>query len=89
MKSTDWDNQTLRPFTQKRIKKDLQSLVETDPLPGIIVIPNDNDLTRLKAMIMGPKDTPYCGGFFRFTIRCPPDYPIRYSFQLQYAITNT
>ncbi|WAR04213.1 UBE2Z-like protein [Mya arenaria] len=31
----------------------------------------------LHALITGPFDTPYEGGFFYFLIRCPPDYPIR------------
>ena len=32
---------------------------------------------QLHALITGPFDTPYEGGFFYFIIRCPPDYPIR------------
>jgi len=32
---------------------------------------------QLHALIIGPFDTPYEGGFFYFYIRCPPDYPIR------------
>ena len=33
-------------------------------------------LSQLHALITGPFDTPYEGGFFYFFIRCPPDYPI-------------
>ena len=32
---------------------------------------------QIHALITGPFDTPYEGGFFLFVIRCPPDYPIR------------
>ncbi len=32
---------------------------------------------QIHALITGPFDTPYEGGFFYFLIRCPPDYPIR------------
>lgn len=32
---------------------------------------------QIHALITGPFDTPYEGGFFYFVIRCPPDYPIR------------
>lgn len=32
---------------------------------------------QLHALLTGPFDTPYEGGFFYFLIRCPPDYPIR------------
>lgn len=34
-------------------------------------------LPQIHALITGPFDTPYEGGFFYFLIRCPPDYPIR------------
>ena len=34
-------------------------------------------LAQIHALITGPFDTPYEGGFFYFMIRCPPDYPIR------------
>lgn len=35
------------------------------------------NLFQIHALITGPFDTPYEGGFFYFLIRCPPDYPIR------------
>lgn len=31
---------------------------------------------QLHAMITGPFDTPYEGGFFHFYIRFPPTYPL-------------
>lgn len=34
-------------------------------------------LFQIHALITGPFDTPYEGGFYYFLIRCPPDYPIR------------
>lgn len=33
-------------------------------------------LHQIHALITGPFDTPYEGGFFLFLFRCPPDYPI-------------
>lgn len=33
-------------------------------------------LLQIHALITGPFDTPYEGGFFLFLFRCPPDYPI-------------
>lgn len=59
-----------------RIKRDL-SQVFTDPLPGIFVVPDDDDLSRIHALITGPDDTPYEGGFFYFFLRVPPDYPLK------------
>ncbi|CAG2102191.1 unnamed protein product, partial [Medioppia subpectinata] len=76
LNSTDWDNESITGTTYLRIKKDLSSLIVTDPLPGIIAVPHESDITRIEALITGPFETPYCGGFFRFSIRCPPDYPI-------------
>jgi len=62
--------------TFMRIKKDLSSLIVTDPLPGIIAVPHESDISQIDALITGPFDTPYCGGFFLFRINCPHDYPI-------------
>ncbi|XP_028396198.1 ubiquitin-conjugating enzyme E2 Z-like isoform X2 [Dendronephthya gigantea] len=47
-----------------------------DPPPGMCVVADDQDVTKIHALITGPFDTPYEGGFFYFIIRCPPDYPI-------------
>ena len=33
-------------------------------------------LFQIHALVTGPFDTPYEGGFFYFYIRCPYDYPI-------------
>uniref|UniRef100_A0A5F9C9B1 Ubiquitin-conjugating enzyme E2 Z n=1 Tax=Oryctolagus cuniculus TaxID=9986 RepID=A0A5F9C9B1_RABIT len=33
-------------------------------------------ILQIHALITGPFDTPYEGGFFLFVFRCPPDYPI-------------
>lgn len=33
-------------------------------------------ILQIHALITGPFDTPYEGGFFLFLFRCPPDYPI-------------
>jgi ubiquitin-conjugating enzyme E2 Z len=38
-------------------------------------MPDENDLTILHALIIGPADTPYEGGIFEIFIRYPPTYP--------------
>ena len=48
-----------------------------DPPYGLFVVPDDNDITIVHALITGAFDTPYEGGFFYFILRCPPDYPLR------------
>ncbi|XP_023798489.1 ubiquitin-conjugating enzyme E2 Z [Cyanistes caeruleus] len=47
-----------------------------EPPPGMFVVPDPHDMTKIHALITGPFDTPYEGGFFLFLFRCPPDYPI-------------
>ncbi|VDP95133.1 unnamed protein product [Echinostoma caproni] len=59
-----------------RITKDLRTICN-DPAPGICVIPDNDDLTRVYALVTGPFDTPYEGGFFLFLVKFPPEYPLR------------
>lgn len=55
-------------------KRDFLSILD-DPMPGVFVMPDDADLTILNALIVGPADTPYEGGFFQLILRFPPNYP--------------
>ncbi|XP_013790027.1 ubiquitin-conjugating enzyme E2 Z-like [Limulus polyphemus] len=74
--SGDWDKETPSPQCLLRIKRDIMS-VYNEPPPGMFLVPDDKDMTKVHALITGPFDTPYEGGFFYFLIRCPPDYPIQ------------
>ncbi|XP_036391667.1 ubiquitin-conjugating enzyme E2 Z-like [Megalops cyprinoides] len=73
--STDWDNEKPSQQCILRIKRDIMSIYK-EPPPGMFVIPDPHDMTKIHALITGPFDTPYEGGFFLFLFRCPPDYPI-------------
>ncbi|RWS22310.1 hypothetical protein B4U80_01386, partial [Leptotrombidium deliense] len=57
-----------------RIRKELREY-EIDPKPDIFVFADEDDIRRQHALIIGPKDTPYEGGFFYFSIRYPNEYP--------------
>lgn len=57
-----------------RIRKDLAEIVNEAP-SGMFVVPDEADMTKIHAVITGPKDTPYEGGFFYFLLECPPNYP--------------
>ncbi|KAH7969495.1 ubiquitin-conjugating enzyme E2 Z [Rhipicephalus sanguineus] len=59
-----------------RCKHDIMDLI-TDPPPGVYIAPREDDITRIHALVVGPADTPYEGGFFHFLIQCPPEYPIK------------
>ncbi|VDD80694.1 unnamed protein product [Mesocestoides corti] len=78
---SDWDptrfqrGGDLSPTALIRIKMDLKKFY-LDPPQGICVAPSGDDLGRIFALISGPPDTPYEGGFFLFLIAFPNDYPL-------------
>ncbi|XP_077590037.1 ubiquitin-conjugating enzyme E2 Z isoform X4 [Stigmatopora nigra] len=74
-RSMDWDNEKTSQPTILRIKRDIMSIYK-EPPPGMFIVPDPQDMTKIHALITGPFDTPYEGGFFLFLFRCPPDYPI-------------
>lgn len=39
------------------------------------ISPDENDITHIQALIVGPPDTPYAYGFFHFDMIFPHDYP--------------
>jgi len=71
----DWELPPSRMCLQ-RIRRDLMSLYE-EPPHGVFAVPDDDNATTVHALIIGPYDTPYEGGFFYFVLRMPPDYPIK------------
>ncbi|XP_064396848.1 ubiquitin-conjugating enzyme E2 Z-like [Halichondria panicea] len=73
--SLDWDKEKHSSVALVRIQRDLQNIFK-DPSPGICVLPDGDDLTRLHVLITGPFDTPYEGGFFHYYLRYPPTYPL-------------
>ena len=60
--------------TEIRIMKDLLELTE-DPIEGIYLSINENNIYKHHAMIVGPKNTPYFGGFYFFEINFKKTYP--------------
>lgn len=71
----EWDSSPASFHCLNRIKRDLATIYR-EPPPGMFVMPDKDDMTKIHAMIIGPFDTPYEGGFFHFLVRCPPNYPI-------------
>ncbi|XP_075528834.1 ubiquitin-conjugating enzyme E2 Z-like [Dermacentor variabilis] len=59
-----------------RVKQDIAE-IKANPLPGIYVSPEENDLTKFHAIVVGPSDTPYEDGFFQFFMKCPRNYPMK------------
>lgn len=59
----------------KRIHSDLHGVLSLQSC-GIHVYANEDDITQVDAVIEGPMDTPYQGGFFYFKVKFPSDYPL-------------
>jgi ubiquitin-conjugating enzyme E2 Z len=62
--------------TINRLVKDIRDII-SNPLTdqGIYYIHDDTDMLKGYAMIVGPSETPYFGGFYFFEITYPSDYP--------------
>jgi ubiquitin-conjugating enzyme E2 Z len=60
--------------TVMRIVQDVYDFNKNKP-EGIYLSIDKNNLMKQYALIVGPKDTPYFGGFFFFEITYPEDYP--------------
>ena len=60
----------------KRINKDIKNYIKSDLNSlGIYCYWDDSDMSNIKALIIGPPDTPYEGGFYFFDITFPNNYP--------------
>ena len=62
--------------TVRRVAKDVRTIMK-NPLHehGIYYAHDDNDLLKGKALIIGPPNTPYEGGYFLFKFQFPTNYP--------------
>ena len=67
---------TINKETIKRLLKDVKQIMK-HPLTdnGIYYSHDENDMMKGYAMIVGPEDTPYFGGFYFFKFDFPSDYP--------------
>lgn len=66
----------IKTETVKRLLKDVRQIIR-HPLTsnGIYYIHDEADMTKGYAMIVGPTDTPYFGGYYFFMFDYPLDYP--------------
>ncbi len=56
----------------RRLQREYQSILK-NPLPLCKIIPSDN--LEWRAIITGPTNTPYSGGFFELSLKFPENYP--------------
>lgn len=67
---------TISKDTIQRLLKDVKSIIK-NPLTdnGIYYEHDEEDMLKGYAMIIGPEDTPYYGGYYFFEFHFPFDYP--------------
>ena len=69
-------NKIIKKETIQRLLKDVKQIIK-HPLTdnGIYYSHDETDMLKGYAMIVGPADTPYFGGFYFFEFNYPDDYP--------------
>ncbi|KAJ2160392.1 hypothetical protein GGF46_002282 [Coemansia sp. RSA 552] len=61
--------------TIKRIVKEVERLSK-DPVPGIDVLPIENNIRYFSVVMTGPSQSPYEAGRFKLELFLPSDYPM-------------
>ncbi|XP_046912706.2 ubiquitin-conjugating enzyme E2 S [Dermatophagoides farinae] len=72
MSSSNVEN--LAPNVLRKISKELAELIKTPP-EGIKVIPNEEDVSDIQAIVEGPAGTPYQNGAFRVKLLLGKSFP--------------
>jgi ubiquitin-conjugating enzyme E2 Z len=69
-------NQIITKESITRLLRDVKQILK-NPLTeqGIYYIHDDSDMLKGYALIIGPSDTPYFGGYYFFELSYPTDYP--------------
>nr|XP_027198670.1 ubiquitin-conjugating enzyme E2 S-like [Dermatophagoides pteronyssinus] len=72
MSSSNVEN--LAPNVLRKISKELAELIKTPP-EGIKLIPNEEDVSDIQAIVEGPAGTPYQNGSFRVKLLLGKSFP--------------
>jgi len=67
--------ETLTSATIKRIHSEIKEILDS-PIEGIKVIPPEDDIRELNAIVYGPEGTPYESGQFKMKLKFGSDYPL-------------
>lgn len=65
---------TISQDTARRLIKDIRAITKSPPI-GIFYQHDESNILAGKAMVIGPPDTPYEGGYYFFKFAFPEDYP--------------
>jgi ubiquitin-conjugating enzyme E2 S len=68
--------ENIPPQVIKRVIKEI-SEITSEPLDGIKLISNEQDVSDIQAFLDGPADTPYFGGLFRVKIILCKGFPVQ------------
>jgi len=60
----------------RRLMKEIKAL-QQEKSDDVMLMPEDENLHRWKAFILGPADSPYEGAFFELEILIPETYPLK------------
>lgn len=70
------NSENIPPQVIKRILKEIAEIT-SEPLDGIKLVSNDQDVSDIQALIDGPADTPYYGGLFRVKLILCKGFPVQ------------
>ncbi|RNA15643.1 Ubiquitin-conjugating enzyme E2 S [Brachionus plicatilis] len=70
------NTENIPPQVIKRILKEIAE-ISSEPLDGIKLISNDQDVSDIQALIDGPADTPFFGGLFRVKLILSKGFPVQ------------
>eukprot|EP00656_Telonema_subtile_P034634 TRINITY_DN3869_c0_g1_i3.p1 TRINITY_DN3869_c0_g1~~TRINITY_DN3869_c0_g1_i3.p1 ORF type:complete len:133 (-),score=10.92 TRINITY_DN3869_c0_g1_i3:424-822(-) len=59
-----------------KLSKELAKL-RREPLPGVVVSPNESNIREWHFCLLGHKESPYRGGVFHGKLVFPPEYPMK------------
>ena len=76
-KNSEFHNKSVDILIKNGIISDI-SEISSDYDPKIHIWYDEENITKIRALIIGPEGTPYEDGFFYFTIDIPESYPFHH-----------
>jgi len=68
------NTENIPPQVIKKVLKEINE-INSEPLDGVRLIPNEQDICDIQALIDGPADTPYQSGLFRLKLILCKGFP--------------
>ena len=60
----------------KRLRTEYKNL-QKNPMEHIVACPNETNILEWHYLIIGPKKTPYEGGYYHGIVKFPNEYPFK------------